>query len=335
MEDRAQLALVVSQLVAIPQVRMIRCGVWKPRTRPGGFEGLGEKSLEWISEEKRLHPGARFCCEVARPEHVEACLSWGIDGVWIGARTSGDPFSMNELADSLKGSALPVLIKNPPVPDIKAWMGAIERCQKAGIQDLAAVHRGFDIYGNMGYRNHPLWEVVIELRRLMPDLPILCDPSHIGGRRDLVAPLSQTALDLGLDGLMVEVHPDPDAAKTDAEQQVTPDRFRELLSGLVVRSSADACDAELSRFREQIDMVDSQLLGLLVRRFDMVRSISEVKRRHNMSAYQPKRWSEVLARLVQEAESLGLSAEFVKSLYERIHLESVRLQEEDCKQAES
>ena len=222
MESHKQLAGVVQALEHVPQVQLVRCGVWKPRTHPGGFEGMGEQALRWISELKAERPTLRFCCEVARPEHVELAMRYGLDAVWIGARTTANPFLVQEVTEALRGIGICVMVKNAPSPDVQLWIGALERCRQVGLTELVAIHRGFDLYKNGDYRNRPLWEVPIELRRLEPELPILCDPSHIAGRRELVASLAQTAMNLGLDGLMVEVHTHPDQALTDAGQQITP-----------------------------------------------------------------------------------------------------------------
>lgn len=324
-ESREQLHDVVRSLAAMPEVTMIRCGVWKPRTRPGGFEGLGEQALEWMSHEQALP----FCCEVILPDHVEAALRHGISTVWIGARTTANPFMVQEITEALRGTAVQVLVKNAPSPDVKLWIGAIERFRKAGIADVAAVHRGFDVFRNAGYRNNPIWEIPIELRRSMPDIPILCDPSHIAGRREPLLNLSQTALDLGFDGLMIEVHPQPDNALTDALQQLSPTAFRQMVDRLVVRQTdSRIADQELRLLREQIDHLDNQILQLLAARFEVAQQIAHIKARENLTVFQPKRWEAVLSQRLAAAHELGLSPDFVKHLYEAIHAESVRVQEE-------
>lgn len=322
-ESPEQLREVTARLVG--RVNLIRGGVWKPRTRPGGFEGMGEQALLWMSDAKRDFPAARFCCEVARPEHVELCLRYGVDAVWIGSRTTGNPFSVGEICSALKGCRLPVMVKNPLTPDVKLWLGAIERVQQAGIDDVTAVHRGFFTYNNCGYRNNPLWEVPIELKRLLPDMPVLCDPSHIGGRRDLLSQLMQTAIDLHFDGLMVEVHPNPGQALTDAEQQSTPDAFFQMLENLRLHQDNDTPDA-LRVLRQQIDDIDRQLLLLLGERLDVSRRIAQVKADNNMAVFQPKRWEEVLAQKLQLAQEAGIDPGFVKEIYEKIHAESVKVQ---------
>lgn len=331
-ESREQFHQVVQRLRAMPQVDMIRCGVWKPRTRPGGFEGLGEQALEWMSQEQ----GVPFCCEVLLPAHVEAALRHGVKAVWIGARTTANPFMVQELAAALRGADVAVLVKNAPSPDIKLWMGAIERCRQAGISNIMAVHRGFDVFKNSGYRNNPLWEMPIELRRSMPDIPILCDPSHIAGRREPLLNLSQTALDLGFDGLMVEVHTNPDQALTDAPQQLDPDNFEKLIGQLVIRQTdSHIADQELRLLREHIDHLDTQLLQLLAARFDVSQQIARVKARQNLAIYQPKRWEALLSQRVASAQCLGLDADFVKEIFAAVHAESVRVQQRELGHADN
>ncbi len=330
-ESREQLFSIVNTLSAIPQVGMIRCGVWKPRTRPGGFEGLGEEALRWIRELRADHgfDHVRFACEVARPEHVSMALKYGVDAVWVGARTTANPFLVQELAEALSGSRVAVMVKNAPNPDVKLWMGAIERFLKVGIADVRAVHRGFDVYKNSGYRNAPLWEAPIELRRAMPQVPIICDPSHIAGRKEPLQQLSQTALDLGFDGLMLEVHPSPSTALTDADQQLCPSDFEVLLRSLVLRSTDElVADEELRVLRGKIDQIDEQLLQLLVERLNVSSQIADVKERCNMAVFQPKRWDWVLQQRQELASQMGLDSEFVKEIFEKIHAESVRTQQE-------
>lgn len=338
-EGREQIASVALALARLPQVSMVRCGVWKPRTRPGGFEGHGEVALQWIAECRAAVDAVReengggrllFCCEVARPEHVETVLRYGIDAVWIGARSTASPFVVQELTEALRGTKLPVMVKNAPSPDVRLWMGAMERCRQVGVEDLKAVHRGFDVYRNDGYRNNPLWEIPIELRRLMPDVPILCDPSHIAGRREPLAALSQTAMDLGFDGLMIETHPRPEKALTDARQQISPDELATLLAGLVMRSTdSRVADEELRLLREQIDYIDKDVLRLMSARFEVARQIARVKEEGNLAVFQPKRWDTVLRQRMEAAERQGVDPAFVKALFEKIHAESVRVQEQE------
>ena len=308
-------------------IRYIRGGVWKPRTRPGRFEGNGEKALQWIDEVKGEYPDAHFCCEVATPEHVELCLRHAVDAVWIGSRTAGNPFSVADVCLALQGCNIPILVKNPPAPDINLWLGAIERALQTGSPYVAAIHRGFTPYYYSSYRNNPMWEIPIELRRRMPDLPLLCDPSQIGGSADSIGPLMQTAMDLHFDGLMVEVHPEPEQAFTDMRQQVTPQEFFDLLEQLQTHQDADTPHA-LAHLRQQIDMVDAQIIDALALRLDIVKRIAQVKSDNNMAVYQPKRWDEVLQQKMSLAEEAGIDPLFIKDIYEKIHAESVKVQME-------
>lgn len=339
-ESREQLNAVVSALAQMPQVSMVRCGVWKPRTRPGGFEGLGEKALRWISDltQKLRAEGLRplpFACEVATPQHVELVMRYGLSAVWIGARTTANPFMVQELTEAIGGTGLTVLVKNAPSPDVRLWMGAIERCRQVGLSEVIAVHRGFDVLKNGGYRNHPLWEVPIELRRVMPDISIVTDPSHIAGRRELLQEVAQWAMDLGFDGLMLEVHPHPDEALTDGRQQITPEGLKELLGKLVLRQTdGGMADKELRLMRGQIDRIDDQLLRLLASRLEVSGEIARVKAQSNLAVFQPKRWESLLQQRLSTAEELHLEPEFVKGIFEKIHAESVRVQQERLSRAE-
>jgi chorismate mutase len=316
---------------------MIRAGVWKPRTRPGGFEGLGEPALRWMKEiadsGMRMSDGSpvRFCCEVARTEHVELCLHYGIDTVWLGARTTANPFMVGEIGDALRGSGLKVMVKNPVCPDVRLWIGAIERLQQVGIEQIAAVHRGFSMYNNHGYRNAPLWEVAMELRHERPELPILCDPSHMGGRADLVGPLARAAHQLDYDGLMVEVHPHPAEALTDAAQQITPQALADVIAHWATTpyptSVAEAARA-LEPLRSKIDDIDNDLISLLTQRMAVSKRIASVKRDAHMPVYQQARWADMMNDRLHQATALGLEADFMKELLEKIHAESVRLQME-------
>ena len=334
-ESREQLLAISEALCRIPSVRMIRGGVWKPRTRPGGFEGLGEPALRWMKEivdsDLRMANGSpvHFCCEVARPEHVTLCQQYGIQTVWIGARTTANPFMVEEICGLLRGSDMQVMVKNPVSPDLKLWLGAIERLQQAGIDHVAAVHRGFSVYHwrNDGhvYRNDPLWEVVLELRRQRPDIPVICDPSHIGGDSRLVASLALAAVQLDYDGLMLEVHPSPADALTDGSQQLTPDELSHLLTNLP-NSPGHGNPASLEPLRKQIDDIDHELLNLLCRRMNLSRQIAHIKREQQLTVYQAKRWEEVMKDRLQLAADLGLSADFVEEILEKIHGESIRVQ---------
>ena len=331
-ENKEQLQRVTEDLCRIQTVQMIRGGVWKPRSRPGGFEGLGEPALQWMKEIQestlRMADGraVRFCCEVARPEHVALCQQYGIENIWLGARTTANPFMVEEICESLRGSNLMVMVKNPVSPDVKLWLGAIERVEKAGITKIAAIHRGFNMYDNHGYRNEPLWEIPMELRRLRPTLPILCDPSHIGGRADMVEPLSHKAMRLDYDGLIIEAHPSPSDALTDAPQQLTPADLQHLLATLPPPSANSTENPGIERLRKEIDDIDHECLRLLKRRMTTSQRIATIKEELQMSVYQPKRWDEVMNDRLALATKLGLNADFVKELMEKIHAESVRVQ---------
>lgn len=329
-ESHTQLASVTAKLQEIPEIAMIRCGIWKPRTRPGGFEGHGEIALQWIGEIRERYGTEnrpKFCCEVARPEHVSLALHYGIDAVWIGARTTGNPFMVGEIAEALKGCGIGVLVKNPLSPDIRLWMGAIERIAQAGIENIAAVHRGFYIYGDTsGYRNSPIWEVPLDLKRTMPEIPILCDPSHIGGKRELVMPLMQTAANMGADGYMIECHPDPENALTDSAQQITPDEARVILSNLQQRNNSEIADERLTNLRNKIDEIDSTIIKQLSNRMQVSKEIAHIKASHNITIFQPNRYRQVVEQRIAQAETLGLSPQLIKELYEKIHAESVRIQ---------
>ncbi len=303
---------------------MFRAGVWKPRTKPGGFEGNGETALPWMKEVKE-ETGMMVATEVATPEHVELALKYGVDILWIGARTTANPFAMQALADSLRGIDVPVLVKNPVNPDLELWIGAMERINQAGIKRLGAIHRGFSSYDKKIYRNLPMWQIPIELHRRIPDLPIFCDPSHIGGRRELVAPLCQQAMDLGFDGLIVESHCDPDKAWSDAKQQVTPDVLDYILSLLVVRDDTVTTE-DIVQLRHQIDDLDNQLMELLAKRMRVCREIGQYKKEHNMTVLQAARYNEILEKRGAQGALCGMDPEFVAKVFEGIHEESVRQQ---------
>lgn len=327
-ETPQQLSSTVMAISHDRRVDMIRCGVWKPRTRPGGFEGMGEPALQWIASLRKKCPSLPpFCCEVARPEHIELCKQYGIEIVWIGSRTSVNPFIVGELAEAMRGSGLSVMVKNPITPDVALWIGAIERLQQAGIVDIAAVHRGFSTYNNFGYRNNPLWEIPIELKRRIPELPLYCDPSHIGGQSEMIAPLSQMALDLHFDGLMIECHSNPSDALTDKTQQITPQALTSILDNLKIRQHDAIGPSDLQLMREQLDVIDTQILKLLSQRMRISEDIGKIKHTHNMPIFQPQRWQQVLERQMETAKELGLDEEFVKELTEKIHGESLRIQE--------
>ncbi len=303
---------------------MFRAGVWKPRTKPGGFEGHGEPALVWLKQ-VREETGMLTATEVAKPEHVELALKYGVDILWIGARTSANPFAMQDIADSLRGVDVPVLVKNPVNPDLELWIGAMQRINQAGIKRIGAIHRGFSSYDKKIYRNLPMWQIPMELHRRMPDLPIVCDPSHIGGRRELIAPLCQQAMDMGFDGLIVESHCKPDSAWSDASQQVTPDVLDYILSLLVIRDETQTTES-IIQLRHQIDELDNSLLELLSKRMRVCREIGQYKREHNLTVFQAERYGEILEKRGAQASLCGINPENVAKIFELIHEESVRQQ---------
>ena len=313
-----------ARLLASKGVKIFRAGIWKPRTKPGGFEGVGVEGLAWLKRVKK-ETGMYVATEVATQQHVFEALKAGIDMLWIGARTTVNPFAVQEIADALKGVDIPVLIKNPVNPDLELWIGAIERIYGAGIRKIGAIHRGFSSYDKKIYRNLPLWHIPIELRRRMPDLPIICDPSHIGGKRELIAPLCQQAMDLSFDGLIVESHCNPDCAWSDASQQVTPDVLDYVINLLVIRDVTQTTE-NLAALRSQIDTIDEQLLELLAKRMRISKEIGVYKKEHNMPILQSPRYSEILEKRSAMGKTLELSPEFVKDILTEIHEESVRQQ---------
>ena len=322
--ESAEQCMATAKALATLGVRAFRAGLWKPRTKPGSFEGVGEKGLPWLGEVKR-ETGMAVMTEVAKPAHAEAALRAGLDALWIGARTTTNPFAMQEIADALRGVAVPIFVKNPVTPDLALWIGAIERMANAGIKEIAAIHRGFADYTHSEYRNNPQWAVPMDLRREMPEIPILCDPSHIGGRREAVEPLCRQALDLGFDGLFVESHIAPDKALSDSAQQVTPNALGEILARLVRRDGATA-EGQMIRFRTEIDAIDDALLDLLARRMAVSRRIGDYKREHNIPVLQSSRYGEVLARFVEGAKRAGMDEQFIRKVVGAIHEESVRQQ---------
>ena len=316
--------MTTARNLAAKGCHMFRAGVWKPRTKPGGFEGNGEKALPWMKQVKE-ETGMLISTEVATPEHVELAMKYDMDILWVGARTSANPFAMQALADAMRGLKIPVLVKNPVNPDIELWLGALERINQAGIKQLGVIHRGFSSYDKKIYRNLPMWQIPIELHRRVPELPIICDPSHIGGRRDLIAPLCQQAMDLGFDGLIVESHCNPDEAWSDAKQQVTPDILDYILSLLIVRSESSTTEG-IRMLRAQIDEIDNTLMDLLAKRFRVCREIGTFKKEHNMTVLQTGRYNEILEKRGAQASLCGMDAEFAAQVFELIHEESVRQQ---------
>ena len=313
-----------ARMLADKGCHIFRAGVWKPRTKPGGFEGNGEKALPWLKEVKEK-TGMMISTEVATPDHVELAMRYDMDVLWVGARTSANPFAMQPLADSMQGLQIPVLVKNPVNPDLELWIGGLQRLNQAGIKRLGVIHRGFSSYDKKIYRNLPMWQIPIELRRRIPGLPIICDPSHIGGRRDLIAPLCQQAMDLGFDGLIVESHCNPKEAWSDAKQQVTPDILDYILSLLVIRDDTFTTE-DIRSLRAQIDELDNSLMELLAKRFRLCREIGTFKKEHNMTILQTRRYNEILEKRGTQAGLCGMNPKFAAHIFELIHEESVRQQ---------
>ncbi len=310
--------------LAAAGIKIFRAGVWKPRTKPGGFEGHGSIALPWLRRVK-AETGMLVATEVATPEHVSLALHHGVDVLWIGARTTANPFAVQALADTLVGTDIPVLVKNPLNPDVELWIGALQRLNRAGLRRLCAVNRGFSIYGTHTYRNLPMWQVPIELHRRVPTLPILCDPSHIAGKAELIGPLCQQAMDMAFDGLIVESHCAPHEAWSDAEQQVTPAQLQDILNRLEVRNKGVLPEG-IAELRKQIDEIDRRLVEMLAQRMDISRQIGVWKRNHNMAVVQARRYNEILDQREAQALSNDMNAVFVKKVFASIHEESVRQQ---------
>lgn len=318
--------LAAARALAAQEVKIFRAGIWKPRTKPGGFEGVGVEGLRWLQRVK-AETGMYVSTEVATERHVFEALKAGVDLLWIGARTSANPFAMQELAGALRGVDIPVLVKNPVNPDLELWIGAVERIYNAGLHRIGVIHRGFSSYDKKLYRNLPQWHIPIELRRRLPELPIICDPSHIGGKRELIAPLSQQAMDLGFDGLIVESHCNPDCAWSDKDQQVTPDVLHYILNMLVIRETQQTTES-LTELRCQIDEFDNQLLELLAKRMRVSREIGQYKKEHGMQVLQTARYDEILSKRIAQAQEMGMDGEFMQQVLQAIHEESVRQQME-------
>ena len=322
-ETDEQMMLTAKELAAAG-IQIFRAGVWKPRTKPGGFEGVGTPALKWLQQVKK-ETGMYTATEVATEKHVHEALKHNIDILWIGARTTTNPFAVQEIADTLKGVDIPVLIKNPVNPDLELWIGAVERLYNVGIRKLGVVHRGFSSSNKTVYRNAPQWHIPIELKRRFPTLPILCDPSHIAGKRSLLLPICQQAMDLNYDGLMIESHCLPDEAWSDKKQQVTPRALKELLHTLIIRDTAQTTE-DLSALRSQIDELDIELLHLLSKRMRVSREIGHYKLDYNMPVLQTNRYDHILNDRTKQAEQMDLSSEFMKQILESIHSESIRQQ---------
>lgn len=329
-ESYEQLRSTVLELIEIPNLIAVRAGVWKPRTRPGSFEGIGEHALHWINDVKG-ETGVKFAVEVANPRQAQAALKAGIDILWIGARTTVNPFYVQEIAEALKGTDIPVMVKNPIHADLGLWIGAVERLKKAGLNRLVAVHRGFFTSGISVFRNDPKWEIPVDFRTFMPDVPIMCDPSHISGKQDYIFEISQAALDLEMDGLMIESHCRPERALSDAEQQVTPSRLKDIISALVRRedipTDADALES-LTKLRHQIDQLDHDIIHLLEKRKHIVELIGELKRNNNITILQFKRWFEIVKDRSQLARILGLDEDVILEIFQLIHRSSIKIQQQ-------
>jgi len=327
-ETEEQMIETATQLAATGKVDMLRAGIWKPRTRPGSFEGVGVKGLPWLLQAKKI-TGLPTTVEVATGKQVEDALSFDVDMLWIGARTTVNPFSVQEVADALRGANVPVFIKNPINPDLELWLGAVERVAKAGIKKIGIIHRGFSSYGNTEYRNAPMWHLAIEMKRRFPELMILNDPSHICGNRHMLQSVAQKAIDLDFDGLMIESHIDPDNAWSDAKQQVTPQKLVELLESIKWRhESTDAKEfvVALEKLREQINQIDDELMQLLGQRMKIAEKIGEYKKNNSITILQTNRWNEILERAFLKGEALGLGNDFITRYFDAVHLESINHQ---------
>lgn len=327
-ETEAQVLETADRLKATGKVNMLRAGIWKPRTRPGSFEGIGTKGLPWLQQAKR-NTGLPITVEVATGKQVEDALHFDVDVLWIGARTTVNPFSVQEVADALRGVDVPVLIKNPINPDLELWTGAVERVAKAGIKNIGLIHRGFSSYGNTEYRNAPMWHMVIEMKRRNPDMILINDPSHICGRRDILADVAQKAIDLDFDGLMIESHIDPDNAWSDAKQQITPERLAEMLDQIIWRKEdvpSENFHVALDKLREQINQLDDELMLLLGQRMKIADKIGQYKKDNNVTILQTNRWNQILERAYGKADKLGLSREFITKYLDAVHMESINRQ---------
>lgn len=312
------------------EVKVFRAGIWKPRTRPGGFEGVGAIGLKWLQQVK-AETGMLIGTEVATAEHVQLCIEHDVDVLWIGARTAVNPFAIQELADALQNTDKIVLLKNPVNPDLSLWMGGFERLQKAGIKKLGVIHRGFSTYEKTKYRNIPEWQIPIDLKLHLPNVPIFCDPSHITGNRDKILQVSQQALDLNFDGLMIETHCDPENAWSDAAQQVTPEQLREIIAQLTVRNATDETQEflkQIDAYRIQIDDMDSKLLDLMKKRATISDAIGTLKKEKNVAVFQQDRWTKILEKMQKEGAHLGFTQEFITNIYTAIHQESIHRQDQ-------
>jgi len=327
-ETEEQLIATAQRLAATGKIDMLRAGIWKPRTKPGLFEGIGAKGLPWMQQAKKL-TGLPTTVEVATGKQVEDALTFDVDVLWIGARTTVNPFSVQEVADALRGVDIPVLIKNPINPDLELWSGAVERVARAGIKQIGLIHRGFSSYGNTEYRNAPMWHLAIEMKRRNPQMMIINDPSHICGRRDILLEVAQEAIDLDFDGLMIESHIDPDNAWSDAKQQVTPEKLAEMLDSIVWRKedvNSEAYHAALEKLRQQINHLDDEMMQILGQRMKIADQIGKYKKENNITILQTNRWNEILERAFNRGEKLGLGKEFITKYLDAVHMESINHQ---------
>lgn len=327
-ESEEQLLRTAFELKETGKTDILRAGIWKPRTNPGHFEGIGTKGLSWLLEAKKV-TGLPTAVEVATAKHVEDAMAFETDVLWIGARTSVNPFSVQEIAEALRGTQQTILIKNPVNPDLKLWAGAIERIQKVGVNSIGLIHRGFTSYAENEYRNAPIWQIPIEIKRLFPEIPLICDPSHICGKRELLENVIQKSIDLAYNGWMIETHHNPEAAWTDKDQQVTPIELVRILNKVKWKNTSAQEDLflnELDKLRTQIDSIDQDLMKLLADRMKIAQNIGTIKKENNVTVLQSNRWNDILNNAVKKADSLNLNGDFVKSYMETIHLESIRLQ---------
>jgi len=335
-ETESQMITTAKQLAATKKVHALRAGIWKPRTRPGQFEGSGAEGLKWLVMAKQ-ETGLPITTEVATAAHVEACLKAGVDILWIGARTTVNPFSVQEIADALQGVDIPVMVKNPVNPDLELWIGALERLNRAGIKKMAAIHRGFSSFEKGPFRNAPMWDLAIELKTRVPGLEMICDPSHISGNRELIAMIAQKALDLDMNGVMIESHLDPDAAWSDAKQQVTPAALAKIVEGLVVRSvSSDSKTFKdtLSLLREQIDQIDDEIMQKMAKRMKISEKIGQYKKENNVTILQVNRWEEIVQTRAALGKAMGLDEGFTRDLLRLVHHESIQVQTKVMNKAE-